>query len=97
MGRLTNIPFVSIIVPCYNEELFLPRCLGSLLNQNYPVGRFEVIVVDGMSNDRSREIAQEYSKKYPHVKMVDNPRKSAVFAFNAGVRSVREESAIYKG
>ncbi|MEW6213674.1 MAG: glycosyltransferase [Nitrospirota bacterium] len=51
---------VSIIIPAYNEEKLLPACLESLSNLNYPKDKFEVIVVDNGSTDKTREIARKY-------------------------------------
>ena len=49
-------PFVSIIVPCRNEERYIGACLDSILAGDYPRDRLEVLVVDGLSDDRTREI-----------------------------------------
>jgi len=51
-------PFVSVIVPAYNEERFLPQCLDSLACVDYPREKLEVIVVDNGSTDATREIAE---------------------------------------
>jgi len=42
-----KLPFVSIIIPMYNEELYIKDCLLSLVNQDYPKDKYEIIVVDG--------------------------------------------------
>ena len=52
-----NLPFFSIIIPAYNEETYLPLCLGSIENMDYPKENYEVVVVDNGSEDRTREIA----------------------------------------
>jgi len=52
-----DFPFFSIIIPAYNEEKYLPLCLDSIHNLNYPKEKYEVIVVDNGSTDRTREIA----------------------------------------
>ena len=51
---------VSIVIPTYNEEKYLPACLDSIFNLNYPKEDVEVIVVDNGSIDRTREIAKSY-------------------------------------
>jgi len=51
---------ISIIIPTYNEENFLPPCLNSILNLNYPKKKIEIIVVDNGSDDGSRKIAKAY-------------------------------------
>ena len=56
---------VSIIIPCYNAERWIEKCLLSALNQSYD--NFEVIFVDNESTDRSLEIAQEIKKQHPEL------------------------------
>ena len=53
---------VSIVIPCRNEERYIGRCLDSLLANDYPHDDLEIIVVDGMSTDHTREIVSEYCK-----------------------------------
>jgi len=52
---------VSIIIPCRNEEKFIGPCLESILRQDYPRENFEVLVIDGMSEDGTREIVEQYT------------------------------------
>lgn len=52
-------PGVTIIVPCFDEEEWIQRTIHSCINQDYPVDKLEVIVVDDCSNDRSAERVQE--------------------------------------
>ena len=47
---------MSIIIPCRNEEKHIIKCLDSLLDNNYPKGLMEIFVIDGMSEDSTREI-----------------------------------------
>lgn len=57
------LPFVSVIMPAHNEEQYIGDCLTALKNQNYPADRFEIIVVDNNSQDRTSEIAQSFGVK----------------------------------
>ncbi|MDO9550475.1 MAG: glycosyltransferase [Methanoregula sp.] len=52
---------ISVIIPAYNEEATIQRCLSALSNQTVPRSSYELIVVDGNSSDRTREIAAEYA------------------------------------
>ncbi len=52
---------ISVIVPSYNEEANIARCLESLCEQTIPRNEYEIIVVDGNSTDRTREIAERYA------------------------------------
>ena len=56
---------VSVIVPVYNVETFLPYCVESLVNQNFE--DYEILLIDDGSTDNSGEICDRFSKKYPVV------------------------------
>ena len=57
---MNNKPLVSVVVPCRNEEKYIERCLDSILNQDYP--EIEIIIADGLSEDRTKEILIRYQK-----------------------------------
>lgn len=54
---------ISVVIPAYNEEQFLPRCLHSLRKQTYPKNQFEVIVVDNNSTDKTAYIARQFGTR----------------------------------
>lgn len=83
---------ISIIIPTLNEERFISQCLDSVIAQSYPLEKMDIMVVDGGSKDKTREIVQEYHKKYENVRLLDNPGKIQSAAFNVGVK---ESSAPY--
>ena len=64
---------VTVVCPIRNEEKFIGECVESLLNQTFPQEKSEILIIDGMSDDRTREIVQSYSAKFPQVKLLDNP------------------------
>jgi len=84
-------PEVSIVIPVLNEERCLARCLQSVVDQDYPPHKLEVIVVDGMSEDRSREIVAQFATEYPHLRLMNNPRRIIPTAMNIGIRKARGE------
>ena len=84
-------PVVSLIVPVHNEERYIRPCLDSLLANDYPQNRIEVWVVDAQSEDRTRDIVSEYIRQYPHIQLLDNPRKIIPAAFNIGIKNSRGE------
>jgi len=81
--------FVSIIVLCRNEERFIAGCLDSLLEQDYPKDKMEILVVDGMSEDKTREIVSKYSKEHSSVGMINNLNKFTPFALNLGIKKAK--------
>lgn len=82
-------PLVSIIIPCRNEEGFISGCLDSVVSQDYPRDRLDVLVVDGMSEDGTREKVLAAARKEPRVVLLDNPRGTAPAALNVGIRKAR--------
>ncbi len=82
---MSSLPLVSIIIPCRNEQKFIEKCLDSVFANDYPKERLEITVVDGMSEDGTREIMQKYTKHYQFVKVLDNPGKITPCALNIGI------------
>lgn len=78
---------VAVVIPTLNEEKFIARCLDSVISQSYPFEDMDVMVVDGGSKDRTKEIVTEYNKKHPNIRLLTNPRRIQSIAFNIGVRS----------
>lgn len=84
-------PSVSVIIPMLNEEGYIAQCLDSILANDYPMDRLEVLVVDGMSEDGSREIVRAYAERHPNVRLLDNPRRIIPAALNIGIEESRGE------
>jgi glycosyltransferase involved in cell wall biosynthesis len=80
---------VSVIVPCRNEVRYIARCLESIFESGYPQDRFEVLVVDGRSDDGTRAILDEYAARHPAITVLDNPKRITPTAMNIGVRAAR--------
>jgi len=94
---MNGVPFVTLIVAARNEEAFIGRCLDSLVATTYPHDRLEVLVVDGMSDDRTRETVQAYAARYPFLTLLLNPKRHATAAFNTGIRQARGEVVMILG
>jgi len=92
-----NIHIVSIIIPCRNEKNFIGICLDSVICQDYPKKNMEVLVIDGMSEDGTREIVRDYIHKYSYIKLVDNPKKITPIAFNTGIKNAKGEVIVIIG
>jgi len=80
-----NQPFVSIIVPTLNEERFIGDCLRSLLQQDYPGDCIEILVSDGRSNDRTRDVVTEIAQECERIQIVDNPQRVTPCALNTAL------------
>ena len=84
-----NTIAASVVVPIRNEEKYIATCLQSLLQQSLPCDSYEIIVVDGRSSDRSREIVERIQRDFPNVRCLDNPAAIAPVAMNIGIRDAR--------
>lgn len=83
--------FVSIVVPVRNEEKCLANCLQAILEQDYPSERLEVLVVDGLSTDRTPEIAAQFSDRFSNIRLLKNPQHTVSAAMNMGIRNAKGE------
>jgi glycosyltransferase involved in cell wall biosynthesis len=83
---LVEHPAVSIVMPCLDEARYIEPCLRSVLAQDYPRDRLEVIVADGGSTDGTRAILARLAAEDPRVVVVDNPRRIQAAGMNEGIR-----------
>ena len=88
---MNNLPFVSIVIPCRNEEKYIGPCLDSIVANSYPTDKLEILVADGMSEDGTREILKHYAERYPFVKVLDNHKKIASTALNIAIKNAKGE------
>lgn len=85
----THQPLLSVIVATRNEEAHIERCLRSLLEGTLAPSDYEVLVVDGQSTDRTRQIVEGLMREHPQIRWIDNPRRITPVAFNLGVKAAR--------
>lgn len=90
----SKLPSVSIIMPCRNERRYVADCLESVLSNDYPSDRIEVLVVDGMSDDGTREVLSVYAQRCERIHLLDNPARTAPAALNVGVRAANGDIII---
>jgi glycosyltransferase involved in cell wall biosynthesis len=88
------LPTVTIICPVYNEEKYISVCMESMLAFNYPKELLEIIFVDGMSNDKTRNIIHTYIQTYPFIRLLDNNDKYVSFAMNKGIEEAKGDYII---
>ena len=85
-------PFVSVLVPVRNEARYIERCLRSLAEQDYPRDRFEVLVIDGRSDDATRELVSHFAAESTlDVRLLDNPQRKTAAGLNRGLDEARGE------
>lgn len=86
---MSSMPFVSVIVPCRNEEKFIGMCVNSIVENGYPQDRLEVLVVDGLSEDATQTILAECIHRYPCIRVLKNEKRITSAARNVGVQHAR--------
>lgn len=82
-------PKVSVIIPCRNEGTHIAACLDSVFGFDFPEESFEVLVIDGMSTDSTREILRRYCCARHPIKLLDNPGEIVPTAMNIGIKNAR--------
>ena len=84
---------VSVIVPVYNVEKYLKRCLDSIINQTYK--NIEIILVNDGSKDNSRDICEEYEKKYENISLINQENGGLSAARNTGLKHINGEAVTF--
>ncbi|MCL2709774.1 MAG: glycosyltransferase family 2 protein [Planctomycetaceae bacterium] len=85
---------LSVIMPVRNEAEHIADALDRLLAQRYEPGKLEILVVDGMSEDATPQIVQEYVQKHPHIRYFENPKCLSSAARNVGVKNANGEAVL---
>ncbi len=90
------LPFISIIVPCYNEESTIQHLLEAVLAQTYPHAQMELVISDGMSTDKTREVISAFQSAHPDlfIRVVDNKIRAIPAALNQAIENSRGEIII---
>jgi cellulose synthase/poly-beta-1,6-N-acetylglucosamine synthase-like glycosyltransferase len=74
-------PDVSILVPCYNEEKTIARCLNAIFSLNYPKNKTEVIVINDGSTDRTEKILAEFKKRF-NIQVINGNHEGKACSLN---------------
>ena len=90
-GPLPERPFVTVILPVRNEARSVRACLRSVLEQDYPAERMEILVADGRSEDGTRDLIAQAARSDARIRMVDNPGRIVPTGLNAALRESRGE------
>ncbi len=81
------LPLVSVIVPIYNAEIYLERCINSIINQTYQ--NLEIILVDDGSTDNSSETCDKFQQRDSRIRVIHKENGGVVSARRAGIQSAR--------
>jgi GT2 family glycosyltransferase len=88
---------IKVIIPCRNERAYIGKCLDSLVHSNRAGIDLHVWVVDGMSDDGTRPLVEEYARQYSFIKLVDNERRTTPYALNIGLSDLDYDIGIILG
>lgn len=90
---MSEMPKVTIIVPCYNEQDTIQLLLKAISAQTFPIGQMEVVIADGLSTDLTRQRISEYTKTNPDLdlRIVDNPQRSIPAGLNRAIQAAKGE------
>ena len=92
-NSIKNGPLISIIIPVYNVEPYVRKCMESLLGQTYP--NIELLVIDDGSPDRSMDIVRELAADDPRVRIFDPGHQGLSKTRNYGVRMAKGEYLMF--
>jgi len=88
------LPFVSLVIPTLNEEKYLEQTILSLLSNDYPLNKFEILIIDGLSKDNTVVIAQKLAKKFSNIKLMSNSKIYQSAALNMGIKESKGDFII---
>ena len=91
---MSDYPFVSILLPIYNEISTIDRCLQAVLNQTYPPDRVEILVADGGSDDGTCQKLDALADQHPRLRIMHNPGRIVSKALNLLTNQARGEVII---
>lgn len=83
---MCDFPFIAtVIVPIYNSEKFLDKCISSLINQSADFSKIEVLLINDGSTDSSESICRKYSDKYENIKLISKENEGLSITRNRGL------------
>ena len=92
---MIELPYVSALIVMRNERNYIKPSLMSFVNQTYPKDRYEIIVVDGCSDDGTADVVdgiiREFSTDSFHIRLVDNPKRILASGWNIGIKEAKGE------
>lgn len=89
----TFSPIVSIVIPAYNIEEYLGKCITSILNQSYK--NIQILIINDGSKDQTLKIAQQYSKQDSRIEIIDKQNEGVSIARNIGISLAKGEFIMF--
>ncbi|MCK4433705.1 MAG: glycosyltransferase, partial [Methanomicrobia archaeon] len=86
-----ELPSVSVIIPAYNEENNIEKCLNSIKTQDYPKNKLEILIVDDGSTDNTRDVI---TNGFKYVHLYKNGHNGKAFALNTGIKEAKGDIII---
>ena len=86
---------LSIIIPMYNVEQHIEKCLNSCFHQDIPISEYEVICVNDGSPDHAGDIARAFAEKYANLKVIDRPNGGLSAARNTGIEHAKGDYIMF--
>lgn len=77
---------VSILIPCRNEENYISALIDSIIENDYNKEHLEILILDGMSSDKTQSIIDNHASKYNFIKKIENKYKTVPYAMNIGIQ-----------
>lgn len=93
---MKELPFVTTMIVVRNEEKYIKKCLESFLEQEYPKDKYEILVIDGCSTDKTIDIVKETIKMNQDVKVtiLKNEKKLLASGWNLGIKYAKGEYVV---
>ena len=89
-----TLPLVTVAMPCFNEEGYIEACIESVQQQDYPADRIEILVADGRSTDRTREVLERLATADPRIRVIDNPDRLQAAGMNRMITAARGDVVV---
>jgi cellulose synthase/poly-beta-1,6-N-acetylglucosamine synthase-like glycosyltransferase len=87
----------SIVIPCRNEKDYISNCVKSIEKQDYNSELIEIVIVDGFSEDGTKDILETLKKNNDNIKVLDNPSRKTPQALNIGIKNSSGDAIIILG
>lgn len=86
-----SMPLISVVIPCRNEAAYIEKTIESLFQQKNIPGEIEIIVVDGMSTDGTKDLLNKTLSEDKRLRIILNPKKITPVAMNLGIKESQGE------